>query len=220
VSCCQGLWPWRALPGSRAKILSLVPAAFGLFPDAREVELRISGLRPVVFQRPEFLEAEPDDSPHKLPMLGFTTAKWLLDSGSSWTERDQATYITFPLTMLHFASCRLAGSTPPRTENIDQAIYSLQAALSRLDEVLPAGHRSTLTSRATDLLTSMTASLRALAESRRGHRTSEGATRAAHHVAATLEPMHEIQEAAKGLRDSDPQSSTLALRARAMHRGA
>lgn len=79
-----------------SNILSLVPAAFSFSPDLRQVSLHVAGVRPVTFDRAEFLESEPDDAPHKLPMLGLTTAKWLLESDSSWTDRDEATYVTFP----------------------------------------------------------------------------------------------------------------------------
>ncbi len=182
------------------QILSLVPAAFGISPDIQQLSLRIAGFRPVDFHRSEILESEPDDAPHKLPMLALTTAKWLLESDSAWTERDEATYISFPLASLHFACCRLAGSTPPRTENIDQATRSLRRVLSRLDEVLPAGRRSQLTRRAVKLVASLEVDLIGLAESRRGQRTPSEGERLGHEIVATLQAMFEIQEAAKMIR--------------------
>lgn len=184
-----------------SNILTLVPAAFGVCPDVQQVSVRIAGLRPVVFDRTEFGESESGDIPHKLPMLGFTTARWLLESESAWTERDEATYITFPLTMLHFACSRLAGSSPPRTENVDQAVKSLNLVLSRLDQVLPADRRSQLTQRAVGLVTTLFASLGGLAEGRRGYRSRVESESLAQQAVATLQPMYEIQEAAKALRD-------------------
>ena len=137
------------------QILSLVPAAFGVSSEIQKVSLSIDGLHPVEFNRTDFLETVSDEAPHKLPMLGLTTARWLLESGSAWTERDEATYITFPLTMLYFSCCHLVASTPPRSENIDQAVSSMWLALSRLDEVLPEGRRSQLTRRAVELVVSL-----------------------------------------------------------------
>jgi hypothetical protein len=125
-----------------------------------------------------------------------------MESGSPWSERDEVTYVTFPLTMLQFACCRLAGSAPPRTENIDQAINSLRLVRLRLDEVLPEDRRSPLTRRAVELVTTLDTSLTGLAESRRGQRSAAEGERLAQKAVATLQPMYEIQEEAKALRDS------------------
>jgi hypothetical protein len=186
-------------------ILSIVPGAFGAMPDAQKVSLSITGLHPVTFDRSEFLESERDETLHKLPMLGLVTARWLLESGSPWSERDEATYVTFPLAMLHLQCCRLAGSQPPRTENIDQAAYSLRLVLTRLDEVLPEARRSQQTLRAVELATTLATSLTGIAESRRGQRSPAEGERLGRTAAATLEAMHGIQEAAKALRDSGSQ---------------
>jgi hypothetical protein len=185
-----------------SKILSLVPLAFGSSPDIEKVSLHIKGLRLVMFDRSEFLESAPNDAPHKLPMLGLTVAKWLLKSESAWTECDEATYATFPLTMLFFACCKLAGSTPPRTGNIDEAVRYLEPVLARLDDVLPTGRRSRLTRQAVELATSLVTGLKVIAESRRGQKSPAEGERQGQKIAAGLQPMYEIQEVAKALRDS------------------
>lgn len=192
-----------------SSILSLVPAAFGVLQDAQEVSLGITGLRPVTFNRTEFLDLELDDAPHKLPMLGLLTARWLLESDSSWSERDEATYIAFPLTMLHFACYRLADSIPQPTENLDQAVDSLHLVLSRLDHVLMPDRRSQLTRRAVEQVTILLTSLIGLAESRRGQRSHAEGERLARQAVATVEPMYEIQEEAKIIRDSAPPTESI-----------
>jgi hypothetical protein len=53
------------------------------------------------FVRPEFLGLEPDEVPHKLPILGLTVARWLLENGLAWAEREEATHVAFPFTMLY-----------------------------------------------------------------------------------------------------------------------
>jgi hypothetical protein len=89
------------------EILSLVPASFGATADISRVTLDIVGLKPVSFERAEFDSLSSEDLPHGLPLLALTSAKWLMRSGFRWTDRDEATYVTFPLTMLHFACTRL-----------------------------------------------------------------------------------------------------------------
>jgi len=89
--------------------LTVVPAVFGAMPQAGSVKLAITGRQPVRFESSEFAGTDVGGLPHELPLLGLTTAKWYLTSGAPWTERDEATYVSFPLTMLHFSCMRLAG---------------------------------------------------------------------------------------------------------------
>lgn len=184
-------------------ILSLVPAAFGAQVEANSVTLNIVDLRPVTFARIEFAPLESDEAPHSLPMLGLTTAKWLIQSSASWTNRDEATYVTFPLTMLHFTCMRLAGSTPHKTENIDQSVESLRLVRSRLGEVLPPKDWSPLTQRAVEQIDILTTSLTGLAQARRDRRQAGKSERLAREAAATVDTMYKIQEEAKALRDAN-----------------
>jgi len=184
------------------EILSLVPAAFGAMPEANRVTLDIAGLKSVPFERKEF-ESLDSEAPHSLPLLGLTSARWLVQSGFHWTERDEATYVTFPLTMLHFACMRVAGSTPQSTENIDRAVESLRLVLARLDEVLPAEKRSPLTWRALAQVNILTTSLAGLAQARRDQRLAGNASKLGQDAASTTSPMFDIQEEAKALRDGN-----------------
>lgn len=171
--------------------------------EANSVTLNIISLRPVTFARSEFAPLESDEAPHSLPMLGLTTAKWLIQSNASWTDRDEATYVTFPLTMLHFACMRLAGSTPHKTENIDQSVESLHLVRSRLDEVLPPKNWSSLTQQAVKQIDILTISLTGLAQAGRDRRQAGKSERLAQEAAATVDAMYKIQEEAKALRDTN-----------------
>jgi hypothetical protein len=185
------------------EILSLVPAAFGAMPDVNRVTLDIAGLKPVLFERIEFASLDYEDSPHSLPLLALTSAKWLIQSGFRWTDRDEATYVTFPLTMLHFACMKLAGNTPPRTENVDKAVASLRLVLARLDEVLPAEKRSPLTWRALVQVNILTTSLAGVAQARHNQRLDGNAPKLGQAAASTTRPVFDIQEEAKALRDGN-----------------
>jgi hypothetical protein len=193
-----------------ALILSLVPAVFGLSVAIQRVVFAITGLRPVSFDRSEFLESVSYEAPHRLTMLGLTTAKWLLKSESPWTARDEATYVTFPLTIVHFACCRLSlvGDPPPQTDDLDEAAKSLRLVLSRLDDVLPPGRHSELTRRAVEVASSLETSLLALASARRRSSSSSERGQLVQAAAVTWEAMYEVQEQAKALRDSDPTAWT------------
>ncbi|WP_297543193.1 hypothetical protein [Amycolatopsis sp.] len=188
-----------------AGILSLVPAAFGAVPEATEVTLDISELHSVTFTHAEFAALESDETPHGLTMLGFTTAKWLIESGASWTEQDEATYVTFPLTMLYFACMRFAGSEPQNTENIDRAIEFLEIARSRLDDIVVSGRRSPLTRQAVRQIDILATAFTGLAESKRDQRQTHKALGLAQKANATISVMYQIQEEAKALRDARPQ---------------
>ncbi len=183
-------------------ILSLVPAAFAAMPGTSKVTLHIAELHPVTFGRTEFGVLEADDAPHSLVLLGLISAKWLLQSDSSSTERDEATYVTFPLTQLHFACARLVGTAPHSDANIDQAIDSIRLSLARLDEVLPAKHRRTPTTQAVAQLTILKDALTGLVESRRGQRSQDQAQGFAQQAVGTFEAVYQIQEDAKALRDA------------------
>lgn len=185
-------------------ILSVVVAAFGATPGVAEVTVHVANRHPVTFKRAEFVGSEDDGTPHGLTMLGLTTAKWLVGSGAGWTDRDEATYVTFPLTRVHFGCMRLAGSTPHSTENIDKAVESARLVRARLDELLAPKLRSSLTRRAIYQLDTMAASLMGLTESRRGLRSSAEAQILAQKAAATHGPMYQVQEEAKAIRDRQP----------------
>lgn len=174
-------------------ILSLVPAALGAQVEANSVTLNIVDLRPVTFARTEFAPLESDDAPHSLPMLGLTTAKWLIQSGTSWTDRDEATYVTFPLTMLHFSCMRLAGSTPPKTENIDRSAESLHLVRSRLSEVLTPKRWSSLTRQAVEQIDILSTSFTGLAQGRRDRQKAGKSERLAREAAATADVMRVMQ---------------------------
>lgn len=184
-----------------SKIVSLVPALLGVSPDAQQVSLKISGLHPVTFERVEFFQGVPDEPPHKLPMLGLVTARWLLESGFHWDERDEATYVTFPMTMLHLSCCRLAGSAPPQTENLDRAVASLRVVLTQLDRVFPQDRWSQLTRQAVDLCATLATDLNGLAEIQRGRRNKADGAQLGLEAAATIESIYQVQEMAKSLRD-------------------
>jgi hypothetical protein len=183
------------------RILSVVPGAFGAIPEAADVTLHLEGGDPVVFERAEFAYTADDETSHGLTMLGLTTAKWIVQGGASWTARDEATYVTFPLTRVHFDCMRLAGSVPDSTENIDAAVAAAGAVLERLDGILPEDRQSLLSRRATEQLTLMTAALRKVAEGRRGLHSPEATMASGQEAVATLEVMYQIQGAAKVIRD-------------------
>lgn len=170
-------------------------------PQASSVTLVIAGRQPVSFVSSEFASAAVDGLPHELPMLGLTTAKWYLASGAPWTERDEATYVSFPLTMLHFSCMRLAGATPQAVENIEQAATSLQLGLARLGETVPSENRSALTCRIVAQLGILETSLIGLAQVQRGQRRRQDAQQLAEDAAATTNIVFELQEEAKALRD-------------------
>ena len=194
-----------------ALILSLVPAVFGLSAAIQEVTFSVKGLHPVLFDRSEFLESIPLEAPHRLTMLALTTMKWLVKSESAWTARDEATYVAFLLTMVHFACYRLGlmGDPPPQVDQIDQAAEYLRLVLSRLDGVLPAERRSELTRRAVEIASALDTNLSALAPlRRRPTRSPTDENPFLQAAAATWEAMYEVQEQAKALRDSDPTVGT------------
>jgi hypothetical protein len=187
------------------KVLSIVPAAFGAVPTADSITLDVEGLRPVTFSRSEFVGSESVDAPHALPLLGFTSAKWLLESGMSWTSRDEATYVTFPLTMVHYGCMRLAGRTPQATENIDRAVESLRVVRTRLDQLFETDRRAKPTRQMVEQIDTLTEALVGLTESRRGLRSAVEGQRFAQQAAATCDRAFAIQEEAKELRDAAPQ---------------
>lgn len=183
------------------EILSLVPAAFGATSEVNRVTLDIAGLKPVPFAREEFASLDSEDSLHNLPLLGLTSAKWLVQSGFHWTQWDEATYVTLPLAILHIQCMTLAASTPQSTENIDRAVASLRLVLTRLDEALPTEQRSVLTRRALAHANVLVTSFADLAKARRKPWPSVNTLRLAQSAEATLAPMYDIQEEAKALRD-------------------
>jgi len=185
-------------------IISLAPAAFGPTPEVTTVTLHIGDLNPVSFVRSEFIGSEVEDPTHGLIMLGLTSAKWLVESGMSWTARDEATYVTFSLTQLHIDCLRLAGSAPHSTENIDQAVESVRLVRLRLDQILVSQHRSTLTRQAVEQLDIISTSLKGLADSRRGLRSVAEGQQLAQKAAATLDPIYHIQEKVRAIRDANP----------------
>jgi hypothetical protein len=182
--------------------LTVIPAVFGAMPQVSSATLTITGRQPVAFERSEFTDSSADDSPHALPLLGLTTAKWHLASGAPWSDRDEAAYVAFPLTMLHFGCMRLAGHTPQAVENVEQAVASLRLYRGRLDGVLPEERRSALMHRIVDQANLLTESLAGLAEVLRGRRNSQDAQRLATVAAATTESVFQLQEEAKALRDA------------------
>jgi hypothetical protein len=185
------------------EILSLVPAAFGAAAAVNRVTLDIAGFKPVPFERGEFASLDSEESAHSLPLLGLTSAKWLVQSGFHWTERDEATYVTLPLAILHLQCMTLAASTPQSTENIDRAVASLRLVLAKLDEVLPTDKRSPLTRRTLVQAKILVTSFTSLAQARRKPQPSVNALSLAQSAEATLTPMYDIQEEAKVLRDGD-----------------
>jgi hypothetical protein len=192
------------------KILTLVPAAFGAVPSANQVTLQLTDLQPVTFTRREFVGADSDGTPYGLTLLGLTFARWLLVSGMSWTSRDEATYVTFPLTQLHFDCMRLAGSEPRVTENIDRALESLCVVRARLDDVFAPDRRSLLTQRVVEQVDVLAAALAGLAESRRGQRGAAEGQSLAQQAVATLNVVALIQREAVALRDPLPADNALA----------
>lgn len=185
--------------GKPVLILSVVPAAFGAELGATEVTLDLTDLRPVTFATDEFVGSDTDGTPHGLTQLGLTTAKWLVASGMPWSERDEATYVSFPLTRLHFECAKLV--VPPETENIDRAVESLRLIHSRLAAILPSERRSLLTLRIVEQLSILESSLVGLTESRRGKLAAAEGQRFAQQAADTLDVVYKLQEEAKALRD-------------------
>ena len=152
-----------ALLAHLAPVLGAAPSG----PTVRRA-LELAGA-PATLDRIARARAKPA---HAWALIAGTTAgfPWLVIAGKTlsefaWTARDETTYITFPLTMVHFACCRLGliGDPPPRAEDIDQAAKSLRLVLLRLDDVLSPQRRSELTRRAVEIACSLETSLLALA---------------------------------------------------------
>ncbi|KAA2250706.1 hypothetical protein F0L68_38780 [Solihabitans fulvus] len=179
--------------------LSIAPGALGAVPSAGRVRLNIDGLVPVTFTRTEFRPpAVDDEAPHELPLLGLVNAKWLIDSGAGLGPQEEAKYVTWPLALLASQCADLVVSTPPETENIDSAITSLRIFRTRLDEVMPI-NRSSLTQRAVTQIDILTASLRGLAQSRRGQGSATESLACGQQAVAALESMKQIQAEATAM---------------------
>lgn len=177
-------------------MLAVVPAALGAHPDATEITLSLEGLRSVTFDRAEIEAIDASDRPERLPLVGLFGAKWLLSSGVSWTERDEAMLVTLPLTMAHFAAAQLAPTAEPHA--LSTALRILRVVRRRLNQVITR-HRSQLTRRAAAEMARLSHALEAIAVARRAA-NPKAAAEAASVAAATVQAMFLVQEEAKSVR--------------------
>lgn len=181
-------------------ILSLVPATFVLSPEIKRVTLDIAGRKPATFARAEFMDMQAN-ALHTPVLLSLSTTKWLVVSGGRWFERDEAMYVTFPLTQLFFDLMPLIIQQPYQAENIQLAVDSWKTVKIRLDEVLPLGQRGDLTKQAVQQFDAFCTSITRLAKSRALGKSTE----AQHHAVQAvvmLHAMHDIQQHALVLRDA------------------
>lgn len=185
-------------------ILTLASVIFDLAPAIDRLTLTLSGLNPVTFERGELAVPGPQESPHALPLLALSTAKWLVQSNAGWTTRDEATYVTFPLTIAHFASMRLAGNMAQDIGNADRAVESLRFVRARLDEILPPEKQSPLTVRAVVQLDKLATCLARVAAALHAKSQLSELLALTQEADATHEPMYTVQEEAKALRDQHP----------------
>ena len=155
-------------------MLAIVPAALGAHPDATEITLRLEGLRPVTFERAEIAAIDASDLPERLPLVGLFGAKWLLSSGVSWTERDEAMLVTLPLTQAHFAAAEIAPTEMPHA--LSTALRILRVVRRRLNHVMTR-RRSQLTQRAATEMARLSRALEAIEAARRAANPKAAARR-------------------------------------------
>lgn len=181
-------------------ILSLVPATFVLSPEIKRVTLDIVGRKPVTFERGEFMDMQAN-ALHAPVLLSLSTTKWLVESGGRWLERDEAMYVTFPLTQLFFDLMPLIIQQPYQAENIQLAVDSWKSVKVRLEDVLPVDSRGDLTQQAVQQLDAFCKSITGLAKSRALGKSTE-AQRYASQAVAMLHSIYDIQQQALVLRDA------------------
>jgi hypothetical protein len=181
-------------------ILSLVPATFVLSPEIKRVTLDIIGKKPATFERAEFIDVQ-GNALHSPVLLSLATTKWLLVGGGRWLERDEAMYITVPLTQLSFDLAQRISQQPYQAENIQFALDSWKIVKTRLDEVLSVGKRKDLTQKTVEQLDAFCKSITGLAESRALGKSAE-AQRYASQAVTVLNSIQDIQQRALTLRDA------------------
>lgn len=143
------------LPDDSAfSVLSLVPAAFGTKPKPTRVTLSISGSQPVSFSPEEFGYDDAGEQAHTLALTGLVSAKWLVESRGRFGAREEAIYVTAPLTLFRAECEQLA------TSDLDAALRSAERVRKRVDAVLTVERRSPATRSALEQIDALSARLR------------------------------------------------------------
>jgi hypothetical protein len=187
-----------AAPADRSdfRTLTVVPAAFGSLPTPTLVTLHLSGHQPVTFTLEDFQDPDPGDPPHAETNTALTVARWLLESTGTLSPRDEATYVTIPLTDLHMRCATVA------LTNQQAALHSLRKVRSRTGEVLTDSRRSTLTRAAADQLDLLIDYLGVLAEPGQDPSNADRIQLQAQRAAVSVEQAGRIGEQARAIRDA------------------
>jgi hypothetical protein len=130
-----------------AQLLTIVPTLFGLDAGIASVRVELEGLRPVTFARDELPDFDDQASLYQQARVAFFQVKWLLESGLPFGAREQAMWVTVPLTSACFHCGEQVVEGSLTVEAMQHGREALRAVLGDLGKVLPRD-RSRLTRQA------------------------------------------------------------------------